>query len=618
MQSMKAGDVDISKQDKFVEAPSTKAIDQDRIPIISGLFRLSLTTLLLIALLSMGFTELKVTGVLLAYLLSSLIAALLIFARIEHPARLPVIASFDVLMVSYFSWGVGALSSPVAILYLPMVIAFAVQRNRGVVAWGAGFSVASYLFITWATYWDWIPAAPFLKEAVSANHAFLGTLIFSVVVTAAISGSYFFVSTIIARLDLAYEHERAQRLEIEQQRQRSQLLEDRIEALKRLESLGRLAGGIAHNFNNLLTGAIGFTQLGLDRCQEGELPKQELEEILGASRRAAGLTKELLAFSRRQAMKRRRVDLNKLLANLQNMLRQLIGEHIHLELSSSSQSMPVLADAGQLDQVFVNLVLNARDALPMGGKISIITEEIEIDEMQGSEHQQLQAGLYARCLVRDEGEGMSAETLAEVFEPFFTTKAFGQGTGLGLSTVYGILKQHEGHIHIRSQLNQGTEVELLLPLLSARFDEDSDEWQDRPMTAEEIENRAPRLLVVEDEGFVRRYTVRILKRAGFWVHDVANGREALEFLQSGEMQIDLLLSDVVMPHMSGPELVQEVRQQYKNIKVLLMSGYPRDELRSLGFGEDFADFIEKPFNDEELVRALNALGLSAKNTEKKQ
>ena len=291
-------------------------------------------------------------------------------------------------------------------------------------------------------------------------------------------------------------------------------------------------------------------------------------------------------------------------ANLTIYLGFFVKEGLSVALDASP--LPILADLGQLEQVFANLVLNARDAMQGGGEITILSDFVEISEGESRRHQQLKAGPYVRCVVRDDGEGMSAEILAEIFEPFFTTKAFGKGTGLGLSSAYGIVKQHKGHIHVRSELGQGTEVELLFPRSSdAGTTGQVSSEQITPMVTDAL--RQAEVLVVEDEGFVRRYTVRILRGAGFFVHDVGKGEEALDFLQARAGQVDILLSDVVMSGMSGPELVEQVRAQYPQIKALLMSGYPRDELRSLGFSQNFADFVEKPFTPEELIAALRGL-----------
>lgn len=582
--------------------------DSLRVPKIAALFRVVVVAGLLLISLLVTMPSPLISWVLAGYLGHALVGAVLVFNKLNHPLRLPFFVSVDILMIDFFSWAMGALTSPVAILFVPMVIAFAVQKRRRVAAWVAGLSSLSFLIIVVAEGLGWIPFAPYsLNSSLESQHLSF-SLAYGFVVVASILGSFFFVSSIFERLETSYTKEQEQRLKTLQQRERAMELERRLDGLKRLESLGRLAGGIAHDFNNLLTGIIGYTQLSLDKLQDKQDPHEELHEILQASRRAADLTKQLLAFSRRQAMKRHTLDLNQAINETLRMLARIIGDQVRLKFEPCPQSLYVKADISQLEQVILNLAVNARDAMRGGGELLIRTTLYQIDAQQASQHNELQPGRYARWLVIDTGSGMDSATLSEVFEPFFTTKPFGEGTGLGLSTVYGILKQHGGHIHMRSTLGEGTQVEILLPI-SDDAPQASVVQAALPAELPVSDTQLGRIVVVEDEELVRRYTMRVLRHAGFVVEGASSADQALQLFATESVPPDLVLSDVAMPGLSGPAMMAKLRAIHPGLKVLFMSGYPRDELVQHGLHEAALDFIQKPFRDDELLLAVRvALG----------
>ena len=373
--------------------------------------------------------------------------------------------------------------------------------------------------------------------------------------------------------------------------------EEELRHAQKLEAVGKLAGGIAHDFNNLLTVINGHARFLLDRLGEGESWRGDLEEIERAGARAATLTQQLLAFSRRQVLRPQVLDLNTVIRDLERMLARLIGEHIQLVTRLGAGTAAVHADRGQLEQVVVNLVVNARDAMPAGGIVTIGTDTVRLRE-GGPEATRwgVEPGTYVRLLVTDTGTGMEAGTMERIFEPFFTTKERGKGTGLGLATVFGIVKQTGGHVTAESVPGSGSTFCVLLPLAAAAFDDGAGDPADRPSVGKVASRR---ILVVEDEAAVRSLTARVLERAGHTVMQAANGLEALALLDERADEVDLVLTDLVMPEMGGRELRAALRRRYPRIPVVFMSGY--DEDRALAEGEDGVQFLPKPFTPAALV-----------------
>jgi PAS domain S-box-containing protein len=388
-----------------------------------------------------------------------------------------------------------------------------------------------------------------------------------------------------------------ERLHADEQRRE---LEDQLRQAQKMEAVGRLAGGIAHDFNNLLTAIGGYGQLALASLSSDESgARRQLEELLQAADRAAKLTRQLLAFSRRQVLQPRLVDLNDVVGDVESMLARLIGEDIEVVTSLDTELGRIHADPSQLEQVVVNLAVNARDAMPHGGRLLIETANAELDEDFVSRHVGSRIGPYVSLTVADTGDGMDAETATRVFEPFFTTKEAGSGTGLGLSTVYGIVKQSNGYVAVDSERGRGTVVTIYLPRVPAVAQRRADT---APRAAEPFARRGSEtVLVVEDEEIVRSLVRELLESLGYTVVDAHDGDEALAVLKCSSPPIDLVLTDLVMPRMSGRDLARRVAELQPETAVLLVSGYAGDTVTAEGPLEPGTAFLEKPFTGAELA-----------------
>jgi len=376
-------------------------------------------------------------------------------------------------------------------------------------------------------------------------------------------------------------------------------LQEELRQSQKMEAVGRLAGGIAHDFNNLLTVISGNCELSLLQLKEGDSLKESIEEIKGAVDRATSLTRQLLAFSRRQILETKVLDLNAIIRDLDKMLRRVIGEDIELVKLLSDSLATVKSDPGWMEQVIINLALNARDAMPSGGKLIIETTNVELDESYAHSHVAMKSGRYVKLCVRDTGTGMSPEVRERIYEPFFTTKEKGKGTGLGLSTVYGIVTQSRGNICVHSEQGIGTTFEIYLP----KVDESVEEMREK-VTREELSHGSESILVVEDEEDVRSLLVQVLERQGYTVSETSCGEDALELGKKRKEPIDMILTDVVMPGMSGRQLVNQLLPLHPKTKVLYMSGYTDNEIFHHGVLEEGTNYIQKPFTIDGLARQV--------------
>jgi len=376
-------------------------------------------------------------------------------------------------------------------------------------------------------------------------------------------------------------------------------IQDQFRQSQKMEAIGSLAGGVAHDFNNLLTIIKGYGQLSLMELKEGDPLKANIEEVLKAAERAAGLTRQLLAFSRRQSLEMRVLDLNTTLRDLDKMLRRIIGEDIELVTLLADDLGTVKADPGQIEQVAMNLAVNARDAMQKGGKLTIETANVELDENYGRNHVAVKPGPYVMLSVSDTGVGMTPEVRDRVFEPFFTTKEKGKGTGLGLSTVYGIVKQSGGNIWVYSEPGKGTAFKIYLP----RVDEPLEEAGE-VVVQKELPAGGETILVVEDEEKVRQLTVRILTKNGYTVLEASHGGEASHICEQHKGPIHLMVMDVVMPGINGRELAKSLEPHHPEMKVLYMSGYTDNAIVHHGILEKGLNFIQKPFTMDGLIRKV--------------
>ncbi len=376
-------------------------------------------------------------------------------------------------------------------------------------------------------------------------------------------------------------------------------LQEELRQSQKMEAIGGLAGGIAHDFNNLLTVISGNCQLSLLELKEGDPLRGNIEEIKVAAERATSLTRQLLAFSRRQVLNMKVLDLNTIIKDLEKMLRRVIGEDIELVTWFADDLGMVKIDPGWIEQVIMNLAVNARDAMPRGGKLIIETTNAEVDESFTRSHVTVKPGRYVKLCVNDTGMGMPPEVKEHLFEPFFTTKEKGKGTGLGLSTVYGIIKQSGGDIWVYSEPGLGTTFNIYLP----RVDESLEDIRIK-VTREEIPRGGETILLVEDEEDVRRLAVRILERQGYTVLEASCGMDALVLCKERKEPLHMILTDVVMPGMSGRQLADQLIPLHPKMKVLYMSGYTDNAVIHHGILEDRVDYLQKPFTIDGLTRKV--------------
>jgi PAS domain S-box-containing protein len=375
--------------------------------------------------------------------------------------------------------------------------------------------------------------------------------------------------------------------------------EEQLRQVQKMDSIGQLAGGIAHDFNNLLTVITGYSDLLLQGLKADDPHRASIEQIRSAGERATALTRQLLAFSRRQVLEPKVLDLNAVVANVEKMLRRLIGEDISYVSVLSPGLGRVKADPGQIEQVILNLIVNARDAMPQGGKLTVETANVELDDTYVRKHVGAKPGPHVLLAVSDTGHGMDAETQKRVFEPFFTTKEKGKGTGLGLSTVYGIVKQSGGSVWVYSEIGKGTTFKVYLPRIEEGVDaRSSGAVQVDPVRGSET------ILLVEDDESVRELVRSFLQAGGYAVLTVRDTDAALQICEQRQSPIRLLITDVVMPGMSGRDLAERLTAVNPSTKVLYMSGYTDDAVVRHGVLEPGITFLQKPFSADALLRKV--------------
>jgi PAS domain S-box-containing protein len=376
-------------------------------------------------------------------------------------------------------------------------------------------------------------------------------------------------------------------------------LEAQLRQALKMEAVGQLAGGLAHDFNNLLTVIMSYGSLLLERIDARDPNREDVQEIAGAAERAARLTRQLLAFSRKQVMQPRVIDINTVVTDLENMLRRLVGEDIRLETALDPRVAKINADPGQLEQVLMNLVVNARDAMPSGGRLTIATSNAHLSAETSSRAAGGADGDFVLLSVTDSGTGMTREVQQRVFDPFFTTKEQGRGTGLGLSTVYGIVQQSGGQISVHSEPGQGTTFKVFFPQLPTAPEERAQQAEKK-----ETPGGTETVLVVEDDANLRALAVRVLRKRGYEVLAANGGVEALEIASDPRTSIDVVVSDIVMPDMNGRALVEKLVQLRPGLGFLLMSGHTDDDVVKRGVSKGETPFLQKPFTPEQLARKV--------------
>jgi PAS domain S-box-containing protein len=378
-------------------------------------------------------------------------------------------------------------------------------------------------------------------------------------------------------------------------------LEEQFRQAQKMDALGRLAGGVAHDFNNILTVINGLSELMMFETAPGSPSYQNLKEIHLAGEKAAHLTRQLLTFSRKQLVNTSILDLNQTVASMDQMLRRLIGEDIELITVLGSSLALIHMDPGSVEQIIVNLAVNARDAMPEGGKLILETTNVELDEAYASLHAGMKPGSYVMLAVTDTGQGMSPEIQSKIFDPFFTTKEVGKGTGLGLSTVYGIVQNHRGNIWVYSEVGRGTIFKIYFPVAKGQTEPASESKETLVFTGDK------NVLLVEDDASVRRLGKMILANAGFRVWEAKDGREALQLVMTRKEKIDILVTDVVMPHMSGRHLAEQIKKILPGIKVLFVSGYTN---AAFAHNDDLKEgdaFLQKPFTAVGIINRIHEI-----------
>jgi len=391
-------------------------------------------------------------------------------------------------------------------------------------------------------------------------------------------------------------------IEDEKKKIQKQLLQS-----QKMESVGTLAGGIAHDFNNILQTIIGYTDLLLPEFDVDDERRGDIEEISKAGKRAASLTRQLLAFSRRQPLEAKVINLNETIKEMHKMLHRLIGEDIKLITQLDKKVMQIKADPGQIEQVIMNLAINAHDAMPKGGEVTIKTENINIDKEYCASYPEAHEGEFIRLSFSDTGCGMNKKTMARIFEPFFSTKELGRGTGLGLSVLYGIVRQHKGWINVYSEPGQGSSFKIYLPALATKV---KDHETKHLYSLKGLKGKGERILLVEDDAAIKKFAIKVLTNKGYKIFSASTVKEALEAFAKEKGVFDLVLSDVVLPDKNGLELVEELLLQKPKLRVIMNSGYTNHKAQQETIAKKGYTFMNKPYTVNELLKtikeALNA------------
>jgi signal transduction histidine kinase/ActR/RegA family two-component response regulator len=470
-------------------------------------------------------------------------------------------------------WGIFATRDvPIAFIFFPIVgwagLRFGARGATTIVALVAALAIAV----------AGMGVGPFSAFPVE----FTQLLLFSFLTLASLSG--LLLAAIMAERDDALT--------------RRLMLEEQLRHSQKMEAVGRLAGGIAHDFNNLLTAIIGYTEIVLTSLDPKDERRADAEEIGRAAMRAADLTRQMLAFSRRQVLQPKIIDLNTALGKVEPMLRRVIGEDIVMTVSGRATNPHVRVDPGQFEQVVMNLVVNARDAMPQGGRLTVETADAVLDEAAVAETPEARPGAYLMLSVKDTGTGMSPEVRARIFEPYFTTKEVGKGTGLGLSTAYGIVRQSDGHISVSSEIGLGTTFRVYLPRSEAS------ESISEQARADRMPEGTEHILLVEDDPSVRRLSKELLTRLGYSITEAASGRAGLALGSDDTRHFDLALCDVILGDMSGPAVAEALSALRPSIRVLYMSGYTDEAIVRTGVLDEGKPFLQKPFTPMQLARKI--------------
>lgn len=571
----------------------------DRVSLWSGTLRVVMVTIGLAVVLLFHPIDHPVSIALACYLGGGIILLAILGLR-PHSGLLAWFQSLlDAFAIASVTYLVGSATSVSAMVFLVPLAGLAIRRGPRRASIYVVMSLALYYASLVLVLTGVLPPMELLSDAPAHMPNLAETVNAAMLVTMGLGVSYGYLLLLTHRIELAHTSEREAAQAERVAREQAQRLQRKLEETQRLESLGRLAGGISHDFNNLLTVILGNISFVKGRGDHTINP-DELDEIEGASRRASELTAQLLAFSRKQVIEPKQVQPNPLVTGVVRMTTRLLGERVKVSTELGTINGVIKVDPTQMEQILVNLLVNARDALPNGGEIRLTTSVVSRrpDSEDADTGLRRTRGPQLQISVADDGVGMDKATLRRVFEPFFTTKDIGKGTGLGLAMVYGAVKQHAGHVKITSAPGHGTQVDVYLPLFELEEVAQPTQAIAVPTTGSET------ILLVEDEQMVRRLAARALSQAGYQIVEAASGVEALTLMERDPQRIQLLLSDVVMPDLSGPELLQQIRVEHPTLPVLFMSGYPDDELIRHKLPTQTGSILAKPFVVDELLRRV--------------
>jgi len=545
-----------------------------------------------------------------AYLLISAIGCYLAVRNVAPTVRAYLFLVLDIAAVTAMTYGLGTQSATVVVFYVPLLLGYALQRGLATGTLAICLSIGAYGMVLLLEHLGAIPHAPLLPEELKPLGGAGGPLAAFGVVTLCLVATYVFLVGMLRRIDRYGEVKRE--LEVAEQRSK---LQAQIADAQRFESLGRLAGGVSHDFNNILTAIGGYASLLGMRFGLEDDARDQLKEIEVGVARASALTHQLLAFSRRQIVQAEVVDVNSVILSTVRMLERLVGSNIELVTDLSDRLRAVKIDQSQLEQILMNLAVNARDAMPDGGRIMIVTRNALLREEDLEKSWLVAPGPFVMLLFSDNGCGMSEDVRSQIFEPFFTTKQGGHGTGLGLATVFGIVKQYGGDIRVDSEPGEGTTFSVFLPKhrttaeLALEFPDEAEVGiEDAPTPGNET------ILFAEDDSAVRRLTTKVLEQQGYRVLTAEDGENAELVSHAFEGHIDLLLSDVMMPGITGPELAERLRADGRRMPALFVSGYTSDEIDVIGNLQEQEHFLQKPFSPKLLLARIREI-LDDRSTE---
>ncbi|MBN2530066.1 MAG: response regulator [Deltaproteobacteria bacterium] len=511
----------------------------------------------------------------------------------------------DTTFITFILHIFGSTTSQIAIYYMLVLIGHHIQDSPPVRRASLILSISMYATVLILERLEIIPWYTGYRE-VSPLPSIVTTLTDFLKVSIALTGAYLFLSISAQKTDQFIRTEAKLREATRRSQEQNRVLQKQIDSAHRLESLGRLAGGVAHDFNNLLTGILSYSQFLKEALNENQQEQQDLDQIIDAARRASQLTAQLLTFGRKQVVRPQIINLNELIKNAHDDIRSAIGSQISLLLELSPDLGNIKADSSLMKQVILNVVNNSREAMPLGGNIAIQTDNLEILPDSFKDFPDLAPGPHVRIVIRDNGEGIRPENMEKIFDPFFTTRHGEHASGLGLSSAYGIVHQADGYIDAWSQLDKGTTIRIVMPRV---FETPS--TSSAPQALKKGEQIT--ILLVEDEEMVRISVTRILKRQNYSVLQAESGEEAIEIFCKANVHINLVLTDVIMPGISGEVLADHIYQSHPEMPVLFMSGYTEDAIVDKGILREGTAFLSKPFSADEL---LTAVSKTLKNSKK--